>query len=748
MATTPTNSPPAGMVQWLAGDLRRAAYLQLALALVFAIASVISWVEYRKSGTPTDGEKTEKKADDLEEMLKKSKEKDKEKDPEKAVELPRDPEKKLIGLWTGKVTLLFLLGALWAAASNADPNRSITVRKIIAVIGTSVGLVSVTLGVVVLYGSQPGLVKWLDSGEAEEGRQTIIGLLIVLTSLGLIFLSILPARAEERNNTTLRRLAYSGNNLILGLLLLLVLGVGNVMVAMNLPEKLDATASKFYTLDKKSVDFLGSVQETVNLYLIASTKQDANMYLDLEALLKNCQQVNANVKSHFLVPGPNTPEIAALHERFKMPNNERAEGILVTVGENEQKKSFIPLADITGFNERDKAFTFEGENKLMTELSFLTSTGGDPVLYFTQGNGEFNPFEPDAGPKSRTASKLRQALADKKFQLKPLPYEVGKPFEVPPDATAVLVLAPRRPLPMEVAMPLHNYVLPVDARAKAPHESPVKPPAKAGRLIIVLPPVKEATGNRVAAAGLENLLVDAGLSPLLSVVMTAPPPGRTRSLPLNVTRALGTDRGLGADHPLARLLVEDYLLENARAFEVVPPRNKNLRVTPIIVTDPAEPTWLEPNFNVDGKSIAQALFDRSNIPATRQLQKEKNLAQRADPLALVVSEMSAPADPMRPPNPADAKPRMVVFGSDSVISDEFFAKVNDEIRDSHLALVGGAIEWLRERPTSIGIEPRSHPVFILNPNKVDDWRLFFAPLVWSLAGIMGLGLVVWVLRRS
>ena len=73
-----------------------------------------------------------------------------------------------------------------------------------------------------------------------------------------MFPPIQPARAEERNNPTLRRLVYGSNFGLTVLLLFVVLVIANVVVALRVPNKLDTTETGFYSLSDSTKDVPGA----------------------------------------------------------------------------------------------------------------------------------------------------------------------------------------------------------------------------------------------------------------------------------------------------------------------------------------------------------------------------------------------------------------------------------------------------------------------------------------------------------
>jgi hypothetical protein len=56
------------------------------------------------------------------------------------------------------------------------------------------------------------------------------------------------------------------------------------------------------------------------------------------------------------------------------------------------------------------------------------------------------------------------------------------------------------------------------------------------------------------------------------------------------------------------------------------------------------------------------------------------------------------------------------------------------------------LAWLRERPNSIGLDPKDRDRYRLEPT-TNIARLMFLPSGLMLLGIVGFGVGVWVIRR-
>ena len=94
--------------------------------------------------------------------------------------------------------------------------------------------------------------------------------------------------------------------------------------------------------------------------------------------------------------------------------------------------------------------------------------------------------------------------------------------------------------------------------------------------------------------------------------------------------------------------------------------------------------------------------------------------------------------------PPATKPRLAVFGSASWVGN---ARVDEQrAAEPNFDLFVSTLDWLRERPTNIGVEPRTFKNYSMD-RSVNPARLLFLPPLLALVAILGLGAGVWVVRR-
>ena len=147
--------------------------------------------------------------------------------------------------------------------------------------------------------------------------------------------------------------------------------------------------------------------------------------------------------------------------------------------------------------------------------------------------------------------------------------------------------------------------------------------------------------------------------------------------------------------------------------------------------------WRESNLRGD---IAQIWSDivKSNDAGNK-------LTEEPISVAVMVSEPAPmnPADPHAALRSNAQKPRLLVFGDASFASNVF---ASDRGGQSTVDVLTSGIDWLRERPDSVGIEPKKRDFYSISPTASLS-KLILLPGLLAAIVIIGLGTGVWVVRR-
>lgn len=636
------------------------------------------------------------------------------------------PDYQIGCIWAGGVALLSLLSALWVFTQPIDAAApEAAARKELLTFGGTAGFLTVMAGAFLGYRWHQSLVMWVGSGDTREAKWVFYAAAIFLAGLLIMFASLQLARTEQRTNAALRRVLYGFNSVFVGLLVLLVLIVINVIVFVKVPTTLVTTESAFTELNEESKKFLRSIDQPVKVYLIlpesytvplAGEFAYTSLYTDCRGFLSQCEEQNRNFKAEYLSPSFDNVRIANLMAKLNMREGERDElGMLVTVGEDEAAYVFIPAKELLEVSRRQNGlmFTFQGENRLMTELNYLLDARSKEKVYFTKGHGEL-AIEPGQEP-ARSASEIVRYLRDRKMTVESL--DLGEPdAKIPDDAAVIVVAGPRQTFPEDKVNLLRAFV----RRADRP-----------GKLLLFLPAFRGVDG-KVAPSGLEGLARELGVDVDASHRIVS----RPQQVQITGRLYMPQDCVLVASFPriegsLAKTFAKSQLIfqdaREVRPIESAPGSPR--RVIPILGTGLV--TWREDNYRENLLAAWAKFADDKN------LRQEKQLREHAFMMAVAVLETS------REGEKTIEKPRAMVFGSESILIDQ--PPVPNGVEEVRQQIVSDSLDWLRERQSSMGVSPKKLPVFLLE--KKVEWSSQFVLLLMIGMGIAVVGGGVWLSRR-
>lgn len=607
-----------------------------------------------------------------------------------------------------------------ASTRKLTPATRATDARVAALMaGGAAGLVLMVVGLAYFLVWFSLLVKWLDEKVAPPGAWKVISaLLVFLVGAGLAFLAAQPARAEERNAQTLRRLVY-GLNFALGVLLLLVVLVaGNAFVALKVPAKLDTTESGFYTLSDATKQYLTNLSEPVTLYTTIPEGLGRE-WSDARNLVAACQAVNPQkVTVRYLSDVLNNNEIKQLRAKYPSANLNDY-GILIAAGDDGKRSAFLRAEDM--FDQepnpagRGGKVIFRGEAKFVQELLGVTETTERPVVYFTQGHGELTTGEGrEAGTDPRRAAgQLRTALEKGYATVRPLALG-GAEAKIPDDATLLVVADPTQPLSDPAAAAVRNFVT-----------GGQKGDGKKGKMVL-LAGTHAGLDGRMVATGLEGLLAGWNVQLGTGFLYHAP------------SRVVGATTALVLPNPD----LVDARNSIALAFEdfrtAIPMEDVRMVSTPreaaagpaqaqaLLYTATGRATWIDETRATD----PTAEWEGFRKAQDRELFIRKQLSTSSRPVAAVVSEGTTP--------------RAVVFGAGEFFSDQTGRQLGGQ--NVQAELFAAAVNWLRDRPPVANIANKTYGTYSMN-RTAGDVPLFWLPVGVTLTGVLAAGLGVWLLRR-
>ena len=624
----------------------------------------------------------------------------------------------LVGLL---VTVAGLGTGAWVLAGQPKPEdsaRQTEARTLILMAGGLFGLAAILLGLWLFVLWFSSLVAWIDQGKLGEAKWPLISALIFLLGAGLVFFSAQPARVEERNQPSLRRLIYATNIGLSTVLLLVALVAANLFAAVRIPNQLDTTAAGVYSLELSppTRDYLSNLTTPVTAYAIIP-ESTSPAIADIRRLLTSAQEVNPDkFTARFLSPSLNRDEITRL--RFEYPQADLNEfGVLLTVGTGEKEYSFIRAQDMIdqSFDRATGAskISFQGEAKLTSELLFLTDKKTKAIIYFTAGHGE-----PDISPPTdpagftvnpRTLRDLRKALESGAAEVRSLTFDLSNP-QVPDDASLVIVLDPTAPFSPAEASALQRYM------------NEPKADGKKGKLIAALSPFSTPDGSKVAATGLESLISGFGMQLGEHYLLTQPGRGLgyldIQTVPI-VSRQ-------DASNPIAAVAeAQPPVLPVCREIVLTPGAPGMARAEPLLASYPGRVTWFEDSRPADPAKVLERLLQ------SRELVQAKKASTRPRLVAAILSEGNSG--------------RLAVFGSGQGFADR--AARGNASPAAAIAVLAATVNWLRDRPAVANIASKTYGEYTPNPN-TDLFRALILPVGLTLIAIVTLGLGVWVFRRT
>jgi hypothetical protein len=353
---------------------------------------------------------------------------------------------------------------------------------------------------------------------------------------------------------------------------------------------------------------------------------------------------------------------------------------------------------------------------LITTISTLAESNKLPVIYFTQGHNELDINDTDAEEPGVGGGILRQGLERRHvYEVKPLSFDAVEP-RVPDDATLVVVAGNQIPFSQPAVKALRDYM------------------SRNGKMMILLATAIES-GKGIKATGLEDFLAEYGIRITPERLLTLPVP-----IQLNAVQVVAQTNPRLTGNVLAMAFRQQvFAFDNARPLQIAPPAGGRFMAQPLLLT--RSRSFPEANVAV----AASKLID--DIMRDRAVWEKKAQECKPEVIGAVVTESSFdPNDPhagMRG-MPTEQKPRMVVFGTATMASNRRLL-ADDPLPGS---LIASSIEWLRDKPARIGVEPKKRNSYEL-PKKSDTelTRMIFLPPCLVLACILGVATGVWVVRR-
>lgn len=648
-----------------------------------------------------------------------------------------------IAIWTATMALTLAGAGMGILLGSFDPGKreGPSVSGLVLVAGGLVGFQTWLLALVLAYQWRATVFGGLEAWQGNDWWRLWVVILTMLAGLVVMFLSLLPARSVERTNPQLRRLLYGYNAFLGGLLLLAILLVANVLAYNYFTTSWDWTASGIYSLSEGSPEVLKSLKKPTRIYAIVRSSEDF-LFGEVRNLLDNARAVNDRIYVKYLSPDLNPDQVLELQREYQLPD---ALGLLVVYGEKpDVQHQFIKETELFGTDPdartaRRASFIFKGEDALISALKALEEGKTKPTVYFTQGNGELDLKNFDSlSREGGGIGLLRERLEKGNYLVKGLQFvptagtSSPDPLlvasnRVPDDADVVVVAGPRVPLPDFAVKALRDYLTRGEEADK-----------KKGKLVLLLDLVLDSNRNPVST-GLEALAAEYGIRVTNERIL---------SLPTNLNRGnvlqILVMAGRNANNPLTQAFHRQiFPMSDVRAVRVDTERPNTplnrFQAEPLFLA--YQYAWAESNLRTPADQLVEELLKDENAA-----ELNKKLNQAPAPVAVAALE-TAPPDPGDPHagfRGGERKPRLVVFGSSSFVTNR---NMGERGPDYGYTLLSGTLAWLRDKPPTMGLQPKRRNLYELNPDPDQLTRMYWLPFVLMSLGVIGMGTAVWVVRR-
>ncbi len=587
-------------------------------------------------------------------------------------------------------------------------------RVVAATAGGAIGLAVMLLGLGLFALWFGTLAEWLNKGTSPQAWKVITALLVFLVGGGLAFLVVQLLRVDERNNQTLRRIAFGTNTALAVVLLVIGLVAANVVVALKLPAKLDTTASGVHTLHPDTVKLLADLPSNVTVYVTFNednlAEEDAGprkMAGDLKQLLEKARAVNPRrFEVRYLSFTLNKSELSKL--RADHPEFNHSDLGMLVVPEGKPGR-FVSYMDMQEVNQQARRLSFVGERKLVSVLLSITEDK-DQTVYFLAGHGEISA-RPVGGDEAvgrvRSGSRMATALERVEVTVRPLTFDLSKP-EVPDDATVLVIADPVSAIPPEQVAAVRTYLT-------TPRKN-----GKKGKLVVLSSPRPNPDGKGLLVTGLETLLAEHGISLGAGYLYFQPATGRE----MDETDVIPASE----IHPLAIQFQDRRMVFPACRSVGLQQRGGGEY---LFATFPGRVSWLEPERLTDPTAVWKAMTNAADPKAANELARQKAVTREARGVAVAKSDGGAG--------------QLVVFGSGEAFVDP--AQRGGEKYAANADLVAAAVNWLRERPAAANITGKEAGEYKASRD-LTMYNGLLLPTVGTLIATLALGVGVWAYRRK
>jgi uncharacterized membrane protein len=624
----------------------------------------------------------------------------------------------LAGGAAGLVLAAIGIMQLMALPKPTEAERRSEARAAILFAGGSVGLLLMLFGAALFLCRTDAVNDWLGAGKTRQMMPVLTAVATAVMGAIIAFASVVPARAEERSNPTLRKIVYGTNA---GLLLLVVLGILigiNVLIGIKFPGRLDTTESGFYTLDPKTKEYLLNLDQPVIAYTTLPQNPDTNEYAlpaqyiraipDARRLLDECAAVNpSKITVRPLSSVSDAREINALAAKYPALPIKEDLGILLVLGEDESRASYVSFTELVKAPGQGRLI-FEGEGRLVRELLFLADNKSKTVVYVTQGSGDLG-LTPPRRQTERTMLVMAEKLGMINCDVRPLVFdEIVK--EVPADAGLVIVANPTSSLSKDAVAAITAYANPAD------------PNKKKGKLLMLAGANAAGDGKSLSASGLEPLLAGWGITLGTEQIFSEQYSREVETIQNPVVSVVADSQS-----PVAREFANrPFPFPRTRTVTAAPAApGQPLQIETLLETKPGMKTFLDvPDFR-------SAFLTYTELAGNASVRAAKKYGPEPRPVAVTVKDGSTT--------------RAIVVGSGEVFSDQWLRSIQPS--NYAVELFAGLVDALRERPAVASLASKQYGTYV-PPGDEQMTRMFWMPILLVPLVVAAIGVGVWVVRRK
>ena len=504
--------------------------------------------------------------------------------------------------------------------------------------------------------------------------------------------------AELAVDEMARRQGIRQMHAVIGSLLLALVCLELNYLSFRHFERWDWTSDARFTLSQRTEEVVGSLGQTVDVYLLLSEAEPN--FADVDELLQRYRASSPNVRVVHVDPDKEPGEARRVAERFDIEMGVASTGesfadvaAVVSAGERRWKITRDDLFSVD-FGEEGEGPAVDVKAERALTGAIVQVTQGEPTqLCLSSGRGEWSPSG------ERPLDIFREELERENIELREV-NAVGL-RRVPEECDAFFVLGPQRAFGEDEARALVEWS------------------REGGNLLLALDPIVDR--ESVAPTGFEEPLADLGVQVDRDVLLEMDPRYLLRRDPSDLFRVLEF-----GDHPTTETLAQlggGMALNLARSVRA----EEGSGVSELLRSSPA----------------AFGETDLAGLIADADLEPDAD--DLRGPLSLAVAFEAPPTPERAAATEADARRgRVIVVGDSAWLEPALLMEPQFANLDALMAWTG----WLTQREALIAIPPRRSDLQAIVMSEADVSGVALRVFVFLPAAILLLGFAVWWSRRQ